>query len=417
MKKNLLILFFLSIFSLTAYAASFHDINKDDLYFEAVEFLFEEGVISGDLDGNFRPYDFLNRAEFLKILTEAVFYYYNLDKDLLDTYEDKRCFSDVGPGLWYTKYICYAMTNGWVLDYSDGQFKASEPISFVDSLKVLYKAFEMDYVEGNNFWYENLADDALLNNYLPITIISFSDLLRRDEMADMIARFIKKNDGELDNYLGELKAVNRSHRRDSVFIYESNLIEDLVEIEYINVLEDIVNKTSGGHVAAWLYMRDLAEKKKELQMEDLDYIHKLIMDEQLQYGHSIDTYYIGVIRDYIIQIAWRVVMAPSEEEFNAFFANLNNEIKELDGDDVDKLLKFAAMLHYDYEEIHPYADGNGRTGRLIVNYVLAYFGYEPLIINSVDVENYYKCFRERGGSHKAITAYFIEKYKENNAEF
>jgi Fic family protein len=41
---------------------------------------------------------------------------------------------------------------------------------------------------------------------------------------------------------------------------------------------------------------------------------------------------------------------------------------------------WAAELHADFEIIHPFADGNGRTGRLLMNYILIAHGYPPSII-------------------------------------
>lgn len=40
----------------------------------------------------------------------------------------------------------------------------------------------------------------------------------------------------------------------------------------------------------------------------------------------------------------------------------------------------AAWFHAAYERIHPFADGNGRTGRLLLNYLLELWGYPPIAI-------------------------------------
>mgnify|MGYP001950623978 CR=1 FL=1 len=42
----------------------------------------------------------------------------------------------------------------------------------------------------------------------------------------------------------------------------------------------------------------------------------------------------------------------------------------------------SAMLHQKFEKIHPFAEGNGRTGRMLMNYILVKQGYPPFIIRN-----------------------------------
>lgn len=43
-------------------------------------------------------------------------------------------------------------------------------------------------------------------------------------------------------------------------------------------------------------------------------------------------------------------------------------------------VEWAARIHADFEIVHPFSDGNGRTGRLVMNYLLILCGYPPAII-------------------------------------
>ena len=52
-------------------------------------------------------------------------------------------------------------------------------------------------------------------------------------------------------------------------------------------------------------------------------------------------------------------------------------------------LKVATMLHCYFENIHPFADGNGRVGRWILNYYLVLNNHPPLIVNTDRKEEYY----------------------------
>ena len=51
-------------------------------------------------------------------------------------------------------------------------------------------------------------------------------------------------------------------------------------------------------------------------------------------------------------------------------------------------VEIAALIHYKFVRIHPFDDSNGRTSRLLMNYVLLRFGYPPVIIKSADKKNY-----------------------------
>lgn len=56
----------------------------------------------------------------------------------------------------------------------------------------------------------------------------------------------------------------------------------------------------------------------------------------------------------------------------------------------EKVLTAAAFFHAKFENIHPFADGNGRTGRLAMNYLLALNNHPPLIIHQEDRKAYFE---------------------------
>ena len=54
-----------------------------------------------------------------------------------------------------------------------------------------------------------------------------------------------------------------------------------------------------------------------------------------------------------------------------------------------EILDKASQLCYSLIENHPFADGNGRTGRMVMNYLLLYLGHPPIIIHEEDRKEYY----------------------------
>lgn len=56
----------------------------------------------------------------------------------------------------------------------------------------------------------------------------------------------------------------------------------------------------------------------------------------------------------------------------------------------DNVFDKLADMHIQYERIHPFADGNGRTGRLLLNYELLRQGYAPIVIPKEERTYYFE---------------------------
>ena len=67
-------------------------------------------------------------------------------------------------------------------------------------------------------------------------------------------------------------------------------------------------------------------------------------------------------------------------------ADLMAEMQEVKPENA---LTAAAFFHAKFENIHPFADGNGRTGRLAMNYFLVLHLHPPIIIHEEDRKKYY----------------------------
>ena len=64
-------------------------------------------------------------------------------------------------------------------------------------------------------------------------------------------------------------------------------------------------------------------------------------------------------------------------------------IDELAQANEDNILTVAAYFHLVLEGIHPFADGNGRTGRALMNYLLLLHSHPPIIVFDDDKMAYY----------------------------
>lgn len=79
-------------------------------------------------------------------------------------------------------------------------------------------------------------------------------------------------------------------------------------------------------------------------------------------------------------------VGTAPEDVENELQELLDEVKNAEGKDV---MTIAAYLHLRFEEIHPFADGNGRVGRTLLNYYLMTHGFPPLILYSEDKKTYY----------------------------
>ncbi|MCY4484034.1 MAG: Fic family protein [Spirochaetaceae bacterium] len=74
------------------------------------------------------------------------------------------------------------------------------------------------------------------------------------------------------------------------------------------------------------------------------------------------------------------------------------------GSDLDcYFLDRIARFHLDFEVIHPFYDGNGRVGRVIINAQLLKQGLPPLIVRNSEKQTYYRAFREYTDRQRSAT--------------
>jgi Fic family protein len=77
-------------------------------------------------------------------------------------------------------------------------------------------------------------------------------------------------------------------------------------------------------------------------------------------------------------------------------------------------LLLAAIMHNQFEKVHPFQDGNGRVGRLLLNSVLLRHKYPPINIRLRDRGRYYKCLQEYDKTNeiRSTLKFLISQYKK-----
>ena len=133
-----------------SYKNRFDDIEKVSWAWESINTLADNGVISGDGDGSFRPFDNITRAEVVKMLVTA-----------FDLKNDKaECnFSDVTEESWYAPYVASLITLRLANGMGDGSFGATEKITRQDIAVLAYNiAVYLDIFEKENETTYNFTD-------------------------------------------------------------------------------------------------------------------------------------------------------------------------------------------------------------------------------------------------------------------
>lgn len=212
---------------------------------------------------------------------------------------------------------------------------------------------------------------------------------------------------------GELERLNEEFLTE--YTYNSNAIEGntLTLRETDMVLRGLtIDKKSLkehleviGHKEAFDYVKQLVSENAEISEKLIKDIHYLVLADKKDDR--------GVYRRIPIRIMGAAhepvqpyLIIPKMEELLEQYKNSKEDI-------VTKLARF----HIEFEDIHPFIDGNGRTGRLLINLELMKAGYPPIDIKFSDRLKYYEAFDEYHIKHNiSAMADMFARYLNNRLD-
>lgn len=122
------------------------------------------------------------------------------------------------------------------------------------------------------------------------------------------------------------------------------------------------------HNKAYQYIKSCINDEKPLNEGIIKDIHALLT-ENIMVG--------GVYRNVEVYISGAAHTPPVPNEMYQQVKNFYADLAEKNNIDI---IELAAWTHAEFVRIHPFADGNGRTSRLIMNYQLLANGYLPVSI-------------------------------------
>lgn len=198
-------------------------------------------------------------------------------------------------------------------------------------------------------------------------------------------------------------------------VYNSNAIENstltLKETEKILLEQEVMRDVS---VRELFEAKNLARVLEYLSTRpNLDLtIENILLLHQMLIG-GINDNFAGRLRKAGEYVRVGSHIAPAPEHVEQLLESLLDSFHS--AHDL-YFLDNIAYFHAEFERIHPFCDGNGRIGRVLINLQLARFGYPPIIIrNKSKRTDYYPELvkYEASGSYDGLADMFADSLKES----
>lgn len=175
-------------------------------------------------------------------------------------------------------------------------------------------------------------------------------------------------------------------------VYNSNAIENSTL-----TLPDTEKILLDQEISRDLNLREVYEAKNLARLNEYMHDKAIFTDitgELIKFIHQM---LLGVINDSIagrfrkngeyVRVGTHIAPAPEQVE-----GMLQNALREYGSEHTLHFLDQVARFHLEFETIHPFNDGNGRVGRILINWQFARLGFPPIIIRNKGKEIYYNTF-------------------------
>lgn len=177
----------------------------------------------------------------------------------------------------------------------------------------------------------------------------------------------------------ELKFTHESTKIEgnTLSIFEvKTILEDGYSIagKKLREIYEVINNKN-----AFEFIKEMVKNSEELSEEKIKDIHEIVVQNIFQGG---------IYRNVNVRISGAFFIPPNFEnvrqEMKYFIEDYNKYKNEFNP------IKLSAWVHAEIVRIHPFADGNGRTSRLLMNYCLMNNNFKPISINPENRAEYYE---------------------------
>ena len=153
-----------------------------------------------------------------------------------------------------------------------------------------------------------------------------------------------------------------------------------------------------GHNEAINWVIDLVKMERPLTENFIRELHSLLLQDSYKESKNAD----GIIvprkisagkykttTNHVETVTGEIFYFATPEETPAKMFDLLNWYNQKTKKENRNPILVAAEFHYRFIRIHPFDDGNGRTARILMNFILMQFGFPPAIIKTEDKANYF----------------------------
>lgn len=177
-------------------------------------------------------------------------------------------------------------------------------------------------------------------------------------------------------------------------VYNSNAIENstltLKETEKILLEQELSRDVTLREVYEAKNLARVIEytrgkaKKENLSIELILLIHQMLIG-------GIDDKIAGRFRQKGEYVRVGPHIAPVPEHVEKFIGNI---LIDYSSDHTQYFIDKISTFHLEFEWVHPFCDGNGRIGRVLINFQLYQLGYPRIIIRDKEKKQYYEAFQD-----------------------
>ena len=230
-------------------------------------------------------------------------------------------------------------------------------------------------------------------------------LAELDQLKERLASMRPLSQGEVEA-LREEFIIEHTHQSTAIEGNTLTLKETALVLQGITIdrkpLKDHLEAV--GYKEAYEYVERLVKEQKMLSSYEICSIHSLVLADRPEDR--------GRWRRVPVRIMGASVEPPQPYMIEPMVGELLNDYSMV----MTRLhaVERVSLFHLRFESIHPFVDGNGRTGRLLLNMQLMQAGYPPINVKFADRKRYYDAFEDYAvtGSPQAMTNLVAEYLKE-----